>query len=147
MVLLGFPRILGILNGFSLLLIEIHQVKLDSQHRVSVYHDRDSVCVSTILGFSGQPGHWIGTSGGRGVLRWWLGVQGVVAAMASMVAMEAKVVEVVMATTVAAVQAISIHYQLVVLSSTSFNGFFIHTFSAGNSWISDFGPGAPKICG
>ena len=122
-------------------------MKLDRQHRDSVYHDRDSVCVSTILGFLGQPGHWIGTSGGRGVLRWWLGVQGVVAAMASMVAMEAKVVEVVMATTVAAVQAISIHYQLVVLSSTSFNGFFIHRILAGNPWISDFGPGAPKMCG
>ena len=34
----------------------------------------------------------------------------VMAALASMVAMEPKVVEVVMATTVAAVQAISIHY-------------------------------------
>ena len=67
--------------------------------------------------------------------------------MASMVAMEAKVVEVVMATTVAAVQAISIHYRLVVLSSTSFNGFFIHRILAGNPWISDFGPGAPKMCG
>ena len=53
--------------------------------------------------------------------------------MASMVAMEAKVVEVVMATTVAAVQAISIHYRLVVLSSTSFNGFFIQRILAGNS--------------
>ena len=130
--MLGFPRILGILNAFSLLLIEIHLVKLDREHRVSVYHDRDSVCVSTILGFSGQPGHWIGTSGGRGVLIWWLGVQGVVVAMASMVAMEAKVVEVVMATTVAAVQAISIHYQLFVLSSTSFNGFFIQRILAEN---------------
>ena len=67
--------------------------------------------------------------------------------MTSMVAMEAKVVEVVMATTVAAVQAISIHYRLVVLSSTSFNGFFIHTFLAGNPWKSDFGLGAPKFCG
>ena len=52
----------------------------------------------------------------------------VVAALASMVATEAKVVEVVMATTVAAVQAISIHYQLIILSSTSFNGFFIQPF-------------------
>ena len=67
--------------------------------------------------------------------------------MASMVAMEAKVVEVVMATTVAAVQAISIHYRLVVLSSTSFNGFFIQRILSGNHWISDFGQILPKFFG
>ena len=67
--------------------------------------------------------------------------------MASMVAMEAKVVEVVMVTTVVAVQAISIHYQLVVLSSTSFKGFFIQRILSGNPWISDFGSKLPKFFG
>ena len=53
----------------SLLLIENPQVKLDGEHRDPVGHDRDFVCVSTILGFSGQSVHWIGSSGGRDVLK------------------------------------------------------------------------------
>ena len=52
MVLLGFPRILRIVNENSLLLIENHQVKLDREHRVSVAHDRDFVCAATILGLT-----------------------------------------------------------------------------------------------
>jgi len=47
---LSFSKNRGGVNEFSLLLTENHLVMLDREHRVSVAHDRDFVCVSKILG-------------------------------------------------------------------------------------------------